>query len=103
MAWFEILNSTDSVDIYSLMSAANRISGNFLMPIILLTIFFVFVLGFLFSGKPIHRSLLYGSFVCSILSIMMTIMNWLATQYMYFSFTILAASVLWVWFQESPS
>lgn len=103
MAWFETLNVNDTIDLYTVLNASNRISSNIFMPVVLLVIYFVLVLGFVFSGKPIHRSVLYGSFVYSILSILMVIMNWLSTSYMYFAFFMVAISVVWTWLSEAMS
>jgi hypothetical protein len=103
MAWFKTLNVTDTADIQTLMGAANTISDNILMPLMLLTIYLVLFLGSIFSGKPIHRSLIFGSFVCSILAVLMVIMNWLAVNYMYFTFFMLAVGVIWTYMAEAYS
>ena len=103
MAWFQVLNENDTLDMYTLTSAANRISENIYMPIMLLVIYLVWILGSVFTGKPISRSVLYASFICSILSILMVIMNWLATSYMYFLFFMTAVGVIWTILSEAAS
>lgn len=103
MAWFKTLNSTDTEDIYTLMSASNSMSDNIFMPVMLLVIFLIATIGSIVSGKPIHRSLVYSSFICSILAILMTIMNWLAPTYMYFAFFMTAVSLIWTKLAESYS
>ena len=103
MAWFKTLNNSDTTDMYTLMSAANSISDNIFMPIMLLVIFLVATIGSILTGKPIHRALVYSSFICSILSILMVIMSWLATTYMYFAFLMLAVSLIWTRLSEAYS
>ena len=103
MAWFQTLSGNDTDNLYTLMNASNTISGNIFMPIMLLVIFMVWVLGSVASGRPIHRSVLYGSFFCSILSILMVIMNWLSVGFMYFAFFMTAVGIIWVWLSEAAS
>ena len=104
MAWFKTLtdiNGTD--DMYQIMTSANTISDNIFMPVILLVTFIIWVLGAVSIGKPIHRSVLYASFICSILAILMTIMNWLSVGYMYFAFFMVAVGIIWTWLAEAMS
>ena len=103
MAWFETLNENNTGDMYQIMNSANTISDNIFMPIMLLVIFVIWVLGAVAIGKPIHRGMLYAAFICSILSILMVIMNWLSVGYMYFSFFMVAGGIIWVWLAEALS
>lgn len=103
MAWFKTLTQNDSKDMYTLLSASNNISSGILFPIMLLVIFVISLLGSVVSGRPIHRSLVYSSFICSILAILMVIMNWLSPSYMYFLFLICSISLIWTKLSESYS
>lgn len=103
LAWFRVLNTSDTGDMYQLMSSVNSISDNIFFPIMLLVIFVISLLGSVVSGRPVHRSLVYSSFICSILSILMVIMNWLAPTYMYFLFFLTAVSLIWTKLAESFS
>jgi hypothetical protein len=105
MAWFTTLNTngTGSGDVYQLMTSANTISDGLYMPVMLLVIFLVWVLGSVSIGKPIARSILFASFMCSVLSILMVIMNWLSVNYMYFAFFMVAVGIIWTWLSEALS
>jgi hypothetical protein len=103
MTYFEVLNASDTTDMQTLMGAANRLSGYIFMPIMLLVIFSVWVLGAVFMGKPIYRAFLFGSFICSVISILMVIMGFLSVNYMYFTFFMVAVSVIWTVLTEAPS
>lgn len=103
MAYYPVLNSSDTSDIQSVMGFANRASGELFMPVMLLVTFMIWTLGSVFVGKPIHRALLYSSFICSIISILFVLMNWLNTQYMYFCFLMLAVSLIWTRLSEAYS
>ncbi len=103
MAYYSVLNVTDTTDLASLMTAANRISDNLFMPIILLVIWSVWTLGSIFIGKSFFRSTLFASFLCSILSILFVLLNWLSPNYMYFLFLLTALSLLGVKLSEAYS
>jgi hypothetical protein len=103
MAYYDVLNASDGTDMQSIMSAANRLSGDIFMPVMLLVIFSVWVLGSVFMGKSIGRAVLFGSFICSILAVPMVLMNWLSVNYMYFCFLMVAIGAVWVKLDEAAS
>lgn len=103
MAWFQTLQTNGTGDMYQIMNSANTISEGIFMPVMLLVIFMVWILGSVSIGKPIARSVLMASFICSILSILMVIMNWLSVTYMYFSFFMVAVGIIGTWLSEAMS
>lgn len=100
---YPTLNLSDTTDIQTIMGFANTASGGLFWPVMLFVIWIVWVLGSTFIGKPISRAVLFGSFMCSVLASLMTIMNWLSPNYMYFLFFMTAVGLIWVKLSESYS
>ena len=100
---YQTLNISDTQNIQTLMNFANVVSGGILWPIMLLTVWAIWVLGSVFIGKPIYRAFLFASFFCSIISILFVIMNWLNTGFMYFLFLMTAVGLIWTKLAESYS
>lgn len=103
MTYYQILNTSDTRNIDTLMNYANTTSDYLFMPIILIVVFLIWVLGSTFMGKPISRSFLYASFLCALISVIFVILNWLSVNYMYFLFLMTAIGLVWVRLQESYS
>ena len=103
MAYYPTLNSSDTADLQTIMTFVNVATGNIFWPIILLVIWIIWVLGATFSGRPFYRALLFASFFCSILSILMVLMNWLSPNFMYFLFFLTAVGLIWTRLSESYS
>jgi Flp pilus assembly protein TadB len=103
MTYYATLNTSDVADMSTLMTYANRVSDNLFLPLMLLVVWSIWVLGSTFIGKSISRAVLFASFLCSILSILFVLMNWLSPNYMYFLFLLTALGLLWVRLSESYS
>ena len=102
MAYYPEMNVTDTADMFTLFRYVNYVSGGLFFPIILLVIFSITLIGSVLAGKPAYRGFTYASFVCSILSIVLALMNFLSKQYMYFSFFLVGIGLIWVRLAEAP-
>jgi hypothetical protein len=103
MSYYEVLNNTDTEDMFSLFRYVNNVADGLFFPLILLAIFAITLIGSVLTGKPAYRGFTYASFVCSILSILLVLMNFLNKQYMYLSFFLVAIGLLWIRLAEAPS
>ena len=74
--------SNDFGDLFSLWAWVNTVSGGIFSAIMLLVIFFVIFLGGVFGGARANRSWTFASFICLIISILMTITNLLNKNYL---------------------
>lgn len=72
------------------------------MPLMLLVIWIVAFIGSLSEGRPASRGLIFASFISSILSVLLSLMHMLNTQYMYFSFLLLGGGIVWNYLVRSP-
>ena len=75
LAWYPMLTQNDTLDMSTLVVYANNVSHGILFPIMLLVVFLITLLGMTFSGQTISRSVLFGGFICSILSIPLVLLN----------------------------
>lgn len=103
MAYFQIMNQTDTVDMQTIFTYINNVVGGLFWPVMLLVIWVIWVLGAVFTGKPIYRAFLFASFMCSIISILMVLMNWLSTNFMYFLFFLTTVGLIWTKMAEAYS
>lgn len=103
MTYYPVLTVNDTVDMTTLMTFANTLSGNLFLPLMLLVVWSVWTLGSVFIGKSFFRSTLFASFFCSILASLFVLLNWLSPNYMYFLFLLTALSLLGVRLSEAYS
>ena len=96
-------NISGSLDMYGIANLAQTISGGILFPLILLTIFFITLIGMAFSGKSVFRGITYAGLICSVLSILLVLMNFLNRDYMYLCFLITGIGILGVRLTEAMS
>jgi fumarate reductase subunit D len=95
---YQVLNSTDTRDLFTLFRYINDTATQGLFfPVMLLVIWFVAMLGVIADGKPISRGFTFASFICSVISILLVIMNVLSTNYMYLCFILTAIGVFWIY------
>ena len=105
-SWYQYPNGTDSESLFNYMGYVNNVVDGLFFPVILLVIWVIsFLTAFAASGggRPAAaRSWVVSSFIVSILSIMSSIMGFLAPKFMYLSFIALALGLLWLRL-ETPS
>lgn len=93
---YQVLNTTDTQDLYTLFRYINNSATEGLFfPIMLLVIWSIGFLGVLADGKPLSRGFTFSSFICSIIAILLVIMNVLNPMYMYFLFVLTAIGIFW--------
>jgi len=103
MAYYPVMNATDTEDMFTLFRFVNTVASNLFFPIMLLVIFSITLIGSVLAGKPAYRGFVYASFVCAILSILLSLMNFMSKQYMYLSVLLVGIGLIWVRLAEAPS
>jgi hypothetical protein len=101
--YYAVLNDSDSGDLFGIMNFANTVSGNIFMPVMLLSIWAIWLIGGVTIGKPIWRTWTMASFIVSILGILMAVMNWLSPNWLYACFLMLGIGVIATKLSESYS
>lgn len=102
MAWYN-MSSCDYSDFFTVTTCANTVSNNILMPSMLMVIFVISMIGITYVNKSVFRALAYSGFLCSVLSIFLTLMNMLNSDYMYVCFLVTGIGILATWLSEAPS
>ena len=92
----------DSSNVYTLFSFINNGVGGIFFPIILGAIWIIALIGSIAEGREASRAFIFASFIVSILSVPLALTNLLNSQYMYFSFILVGAGLLWHKLDSSP-
>lgn len=72
------------------------------MPIMLLVIWTVAFVGAISEGRQASRAWIFSSFICAMLAIMLSLIGMLSSQYMYFTFLMVAAGIVWYKLDNAP-
>ena len=98
--WYAYPNSTDSTGIFEFMRYVNVTADGLFFPVILLVIWFIAFIGVFSSGgqgrASASRGFAFASFLISVLSIMLSIMGFLAPKFMYLTFILTGVGALWL-------
>jgi len=100
-SWYQYPNSTDTSGLFEFYRFINNeVTGYLFFPAMLLVIWFIAFVG-VFSSGGLNRAAgarawTFASFLCFILSIFLTTMEFLAPKFMYLSFIFLSIGILWL-------
>lgn len=99
---YPTLGQDDSENIYQMFRFVNNGVDGIFMPIMLLSIWFIALIGALAEGRQASRAFIFASFVVSILAILSALMGLLNSQYMYFSFLLVGIGLIWYKLDNAP-
>ena len=71
------------------------------MPVILLVVWVVAFVGAISEGRQASRGFIFASFISSILAILLSLIGFLASQYMYFCFILTGIGLIWYSLQNA--
>jgi hypothetical protein len=94
-------SSNDFNDLFSLWSWVNTVSNGIFSAMMLLVVFMVIFLGGLFSGSRANRSWTFASFICFIISVLMSVFGLLNKNYLYLCILLLAGGLVWIKLQDT--
>jgi hypothetical protein len=92
---YPTLTGNESENIYTLFKFVNEGVGGVFMPLMLFVIWIVAFIGALAEGRQASRGFIFASFICSVLAIILSLIGMLNPQYMYFSFLLVGAGLIW--------
>jgi fumarate reductase subunit D len=102
MVRYQVLNTTDTKDLYTIFRYINNTATEGLFfPIMLLVIWIVAFLGVIADGRQLSRGFTFASFICAIIAILLVLLNVLTPIYMYFLFVLTAIGILWIYLSNS--
>lgn len=99
---YPVLGQNDSNNLYTLFQYVNNGVGGVFMPFVLLAIWVIVFIGVLSEGRSASRAFIFASFIGSFLAILLSLIGMLSPQYMYFSFLLVAAGVIWYKLESAP-
>ena len=97
----EITNGTTE-NLYTVFKFVNDGVGGIFMPLVLLAIWVIAMVGSISEGRQASRAFIFASFITSLLSILLTLIGMLNSQYMYFSFLLVGIGLMWFSLSEAP-
>lgn len=102
MTHFPVPNVTDTEDIFSVFRFVNNeASAGIFFPIILLSIWFIALIGSFAEGRQAVKAWIFASFISSILAIMLAIMGFLENKWMYLLILFVAFGLFWMRLQNA--
>jgi len=105
MAYYEYPNATDSESFGNVMGYINRTADGLFFPIILLVIWFISFITILSNegqGRAgAAKAFTFSSFLTSILSMMLVLLNFMAVKFLYMQFIFVAVGVIWLKMEQN--
>jgi len=99
---YPTLSGNGTSNLYELFKFVNDgVSGTF-MPVMLGVIWIIAMIGAISEGRQASRAFIFASFISSILAIILSLIGMLNTQYMYFSFLMVGAGLIWYKLDNAP-
>ena len=86
---------SDTQNVYTLFRYVNNVGSSLFAPMMLLVIWVILFIGIIVTDRKACIAWVYSSFVCSILAILLVLINVLAKEYMYFLFMMVAVGAVW--------
>ncbi len=92
-----IPNVNETGDLLSIAQYSNNIAlGGILFPVILLVIWIIAFVGSIAENRQASRAFVFSSFFCSVLGMMLAVLNLLNMTYVYFLFLMVGLGLFWI-------
>lgn len=100
---YATLNASDTRNLYNMFKFVNDgATGGLFMPVMLFVVWIIAFIGAISEGRQASRAWIFASFISSILAILLSLMGFLNSQYMYFTFIMVAAGLVWLKLDSAP-
>ena len=97
---YAVPNATDVGNLYLVTKYLNSISP--VVASIIGAIWVIAFVGVISEGRQASRAFIFASFLCSILSIVATLIGFLNKEFMYFSFLLVGIGLIWMKLENAP-
>lgn len=98
--WYIEPTANDTAGIYEFFRYVNNVSSGLFFPVILLVVWIISFITMLFSGSAdrpsASKAWVFSSFLTMVLAIPLTVMDLVASKYMYMTILFLGIGVLWL-------
>lgn len=100
MAYYNLSNSSDSENLNTFLGYINRITENLFFPVMLLVVWFIAFIS-IYSNEGQGRSasakaFTVSSFFTSVLSIMLVLLGYMSSKFMYLQFILVGIGIVWL-------
>jgi hypothetical protein len=99
---YQTINATDTTNLYTFFGYINGVTSGMFMPLMLAVVWIVALIGSISEGRQASRAFIFASFLTSILAILLTLIGMLSSQWMYFTFILVAAGMVWNKLDNAP-
>lgn len=99
MSYYETLNINDTADISGFFGFVNNTVGGLFFPVIIFIIWVVSLLAI--KQYSTSRAWTFSSLFCSILSMVLAVLNLISNKFMYFFFILTAIGLVMLKLEES--
>ena len=96
------VTNLDASNVYTLFSFINNGVHGAFIPVILGVVWIIAMIGAISEGRQASRAFIFASFIVSILAIPLALVGMLNSQYMYFSFLLVGAGLIWYKLDNAP-
>ncbi len=98
---FPTPNATDMIDLFTISKFANNASGGSMFLTIMGAIWAISFIGGIAEGRKAYRGWIFANFICTVLTIPMALLGFIASSYMYFFILMLGFGLIWAKLAES--
>lgn len=100
MSYYDMPNATDSENLNTFMGFINRSADGLFFPVMILVIWFIAFISIYSSegqGRAASaKAFTVSSLITSILSIMLVILGFMASKFMYLQFILVGIGIIWL-------
>ncbi len=102
MALFPTPNASDLADVERIANWVQvDASGGVFFPVIAAVVWAIIFIGSISEGRQAYRAFIYANFVAVILSVILGLLGWMNTSYIYFFIILLGFGMIWIKLQRS--
>lgn len=103
--WYTEPTMNDTGGIFEMFRYVNNVADGLFFPVILGVIWFIIFITLLGSGNmqrsSVSKAWIFSSFLCSVLAIILSIMDLVAPKWMYALFVMTGFGALWAILEQS--
>jgi len=97
MTNYSLMTYNDTRDLFTIVKWTNNTaSSGLLFPIILAALWFILFIGSLSEARQASRAWTFASFICAILGILLALMSFLDSKWVYLLVLMTAGGLFWM-------
>ncbi len=102
MPLFPTPNASDLADVERIANFVQiEATGGLFFPTIAAVIWSIIFIGSISEGRQAYRAFIYTNFILVILSVILGLLGWMNTSYIYFFIILLGFGMIWIKLQKT--